>query len=415
MGTETPGAVTPPTADSRPRSGRIENRVAALVLALVPGALVLYFGFNGGGFFPGTVGLACVIVIQLAIVRVLLADHPFEGFARRAVVVGVPLAAFVAWILLSGLWSDAHDRVLIEFDRGLLYLMLFLLFALVARTAGRIPWIVRGLAFAIVVVGAVGLYSRLRPDVLHTTADLAINRLAYPLTYWNALGILTAVGVLLLLGLSASRTEPRPVRALACAAVPVLAVTAYFTFSRGALLALAIALVVFVVAGRSAGLLGTLLAAAPTTLYAVVEAYGQNALSSDTPKTATAISEGKHLVGVIVVAAVAAFALRLVAALVLDPRLEAIEVTAPRRASPAGSPTSTTGSCARRPRLSTATSACASPTPAATVVSTIGARRRSSSTRSRCTAAAPGRTSTPGTSGGGPRSGWWTRTASTWR
>src|SRR5207244_3560638 len=152
---------------------------------------------------------------------------------RGVAFAGAALAGFVVWILLSGLWSHAHDRTLIEFDRGLLYLTIFLLFGFVARTASRIPWIVRGLAVAIVVCGGVGLFSRLRPDVLHTTNFVAVNRLAYPLTYWNALGILCAVGVLLLLGLAASRTEPPVVSALACGAVPVLAVAVHCTFLRG--------------------------------------------------------------------------------------------------------------------------------------------------------------------------------------
>src|SRR3712207_5422663 len=112
---------------------RIENRFAALVLALLPGALVLYFGFNGGGFFPGTVGFATVILIQLLILRVLLGDHPFEGVTRGVLAVGGALGAFAAWVLLSGLWSDTHDRALIEFDRALLYFVVFVLFAVVDR------------------------------------------------------------------------------------------------------------------------------------------------------------------------------------------------------------------------------------------------------------------------------------------
>src|SRR4051812_17673651 len=156
MGTETPVAAGPPPGPRPPAPAkpRIENRLAALVLGLLPGGLVLYFGFNGGGFFPGTVGFACVILIQLLILRVLLADHPFEGVSRGVVVVGGALAAYATWVLLSGLWSDAHERALIEFDRALLYLVVFLLFAVVARSMSRIPWLVRGLAAAIVVCGS---------------------------------------------------------------------------------------------------------------------------------------------------------------------------------------------------------------------------------------------------------------------
>ena len=314
-----------------PRPDRIENRAAALLLALVPGILVLYFSFNAGGFFPGTVGLACVIVIQLLIVRVLLADHPFEGFRSGVAAIGVPFAAFVVWILLSALWSDSHDRVLVEFDRALLYLMLFLLFGVTVRTATRIPWMVRGLAAAIVVVGCVGLFSRLRPDVLETTSNLAINRLAYPLTYWNALGLLAVIGLLLLLGLSSSRTEHRVARAAAAAAVPLLALTVYFTFSRGALLGLAIALPVFLFAGRSTGLLGTIVATVPTTLYAIVDAYQQDVLSSNTPKTAAAVAQGEHLMKVAIACAVMAFLIRLVTAYLVDPLLEEVKLTDERR------------------------------------------------------------------------------------
>src|SRR5436309_595543 len=148
MGPEPPAAIDdliagPRRETAKSEGARIENRIAALILALVPGGLVVYLGFNGGGFFPGTVGFACVIVIQLLIVRILLADHPFEGVSRGVAFAGVALAGFVAWILLSGLWSHAHDRTLIEFDRGLLYLSVFLLFGFVARSTSRIPWMVR--------------------------------------------------------------------------------------------------------------------------------------------------------------------------------------------------------------------------------------------------------------------------------
>src|SRR5437588_1862496 len=335
MGPEPPVAIDELIAGPRQPSKRAPGRVGSGMPALPPGlvaaGLVLYFGFNVGGFFPGTVGFACVMVIQLLIVRVLLGDHPFEGVSRGVLVTGAALAGFVAWVLLSGLWSHAHDRTLIEFDRGLLYLAIFLLFGLVARTSSRIPWMVRGLAVAIVVCGSVGLFSRLRPDVLHTTNVVAINRLAYPLTYWNALGILCAVGILLLLGLAASRTELRPVRALACGALPILAVTVYFTFSRGALLALTLGIVVFLATARVRGLPGTLLATAPTSAIAVLEAYHQSELSSNTPRLQLAISQGNHMLKVVIACAAAAIAIRAVTLLKLDDRIGRIEVTPQRR------------------------------------------------------------------------------------
>ena len=246
MATETT-AVTERPPPGGQRTGQaeranIETRLAAGALALLPGALVVYFGFNGGGFFAGTPAFACLIVIQLLLLRVLLADHPFDGFSLRLAVPGLALAGFVAWVLLSDAWSHVRGRALIEFDRDLLYLLLLVLFGITARTRARIPWIVRGLAAAIVVVCGSGLITRVLPHVWPISPDVANNRLGFPLTYWNALGILATVGIILLFGLSASREEPRGVRALACGAIPVLALTLYFTFSRGAIAALMVGL-----------------------------------------------------------------------------------------------------------------------------------------------------------------------------
>ena len=172
-------------------------------------------------------------------------------------------------MLLSATWSHARDRALIEFDRDLFYLLLFVLFALVPRTARRIPWMTRALAGAIFVVGASGLITRLLPHVWPTAVNVANNRLSFPLTYWNALGILCGIGILLVLGLASSRTEHRAARAIACGAVPVLGTTLYFTFSRGAIAATIIGAVVYIAAARSPRVFPALVAVLPPTAVAV--------------------------------------------------------------------------------------------------------------------------------------------------
>ena len=43
------------------------------------------------------------------------------------------LALFVVWTLLSGGWSDAPARALVEFDRALLYLLMLVFIGLHAR------------------------------------------------------------------------------------------------------------------------------------------------------------------------------------------------------------------------------------------------------------------------------------------
>ena len=98
------------------------------------------------------------------------------------------------WTLASGLWSHAEDRALTEFDRSFLYLMILVLCGLVPRSMWRMRWMTRGIAAGASVVCLAGLITRVLPNVWPEVASLADNRLSYPITYWNALGILASIG-----------------------------------------------------------------------------------------------------------------------------------------------------------------------------------------------------------------------------
>src|SRR3954463_12997105 len=86
-----------------------ERRVAAAALTLLPGVLIVFFGFNGGGYFAGTVGFAALVVCSIVCVGILVADSPFAGFSRPLAVVSCLMALYAGWVLASGLWSEAHD------------------------------------------------------------------------------------------------------------------------------------------------------------------------------------------------------------------------------------------------------------------------------------------------------------------
>jgi O-antigen ligase len=314
-------------AGAAPRGGvTIERRAAAAALAFLPAALIVFFGFNGGGYFPGSVGFAALLVSQMIVVRVLVADDPFAGFSRPLALVAVLFAAFTGWVLASALWSDAEDRALIEFDRALLYLLVLVLMGLVLRRVDRVKWIVRGCAVAAFVVCAAGLISRVLPHVWHTTPGVANNRLSFPLTYWNALGILAAIGLLLAVGLTANDRESRVPRALAAAAVPVFACTLLFTFSRGAIAVTAVGLVAYLVLARQRALPAGLLAVVPPTLIALVVAYDADELASLHPATARGVAQGKDVALAIGLAMLAAGVLR-IALTILDRRMERVRLS----------------------------------------------------------------------------------------
>jgi O-antigen ligase len=294
-------------------------------MAILPGALIVYLGFSGGGFFTGTVSFGAVLVLQMLVLRILLADHPLAGATRPLAVTVGALALFTLWVLASTLWSDSTSRALTEYSRALLYLAVLVVMGLLPRQAWRIGWIVRSTAIGAVIVCTAGLISRVLPEVWPTAEGVANNRLSFPLTYWNALGLLAAIGLVLCVGLATNDRESRAGRALAAAAVPLLAATLFFTFSRGAIATAAIGMIVYLCAARQRAMIAGLLAILPPTVIAVLVAYGADQLATINPTTPVAVEQGRHVAAVLVFCVLGAGLLRLVLA-PLDRRMVQIEI-----------------------------------------------------------------------------------------
>jgi O-Antigen ligase len=283
---------------------------------MLPGLLTAFTAFRAGGFFAGTQGALAAGVAVLVALRMLLARDPLAGASRALVVAAGALGLFAVWILVSSSWSHAPSRATIEFDRALLYLLVLVLFGTFPMTSSRLRWMLRGLALAAVAVCAVGFVSRVLPDVLPNAGQEA--RLAYPVTYSNALGLLGSLGAILCLHLTSSGREPRLVRVLAAAATPLLASTVYLTFSRGGIGAGVIGLVVYVVLAWPRLIVTGLASTVPTAAGAVMTAYGAPALASGTATEAAVISQGHHVARAVFVWALVAAATRAVLLLVDD-------------------------------------------------------------------------------------------------
>jgi uncharacterized integral membrane protein len=83
--------------------------------------------------------------------------------------------------------------------------------------------------------------------VLHFSHSIsAQGRLEQPLTYWNAMGEVAAIGFVLCVSLAGSAARPGRLRAIAAAATAPLGMGLYLSFSRGALFACAAGLVALV-------------------------------------------------------------------------------------------------------------------------------------------------------------------------
>jgi O-antigen ligase len=265
-------------------------------------------------------------------VRITTAREPFAGFSPALALASGALALFAVWILASVSWSDAPARALSECDRSVLYGLVLMLTGTVAARRGDMALLLRITAAAFVAFAVAGLITRLWPATFPISGGVLPERVAFPLTYWNAMGIACATAVVLTLHLTSSGAEPRTIRVLAAAALVPAAVTLYFTFSRGAIWVLPVGIVLYVLVAQPRGLV-TALAAVVPTVVAVKVAYGADLLANaDYDSSAAAAAEGRHVGTIVIGCALVAAALRWVA-LSLDNWLENIEL--PRWARPA--------------------------------------------------------------------------------
>ena len=269
--------------------------------------------FSTGGFFPGAVALAAIIAIAALVLRLTLARRPWEGWSAALSVAAGALALFTVWTLVSAQWSDAPGRALIEFDRSLLYLAVLVLFGLFAASAGDLGTLLRWTAAAAACVCVAAVLTRLDPGTFPIAKPSEQTpRLAFPLTYWNALGVLAGIGLVLLFHVTSSTRQPAVARVLAAAVMPAVAVTLYFTFSRGGVVAATFGLVVYFVLGHSRAFLPALLAVVPTTAFALNRAFDADLLAGAQFAAPAAAAERSDVLSTLVLCVVAAGVVRAV-------------------------------------------------------------------------------------------------------
>ena len=248
----------------------------------LPFLLVVYLGLRGGGFdeiVRSEVGIAAWWIVLLgAAVGVL----PLARLSRGAWIALGLFAAFAVWTGLAVGWSESAERTLDELGRVAALLAVFAL-ALSVQGAAGLRRAVGAVGAAIALVSGVALLSRLHPAWF---PDLELpellpggqSRLHYPLDYWNGLAAFAAIGIPLLLTL-ATAARSVAIRALAPALVPALALTIFFTLSRGgaaeALIGLA---VLFAIHPRRLTLLGPALAAGAGSASLIAAASQRDAL-----------------------------------------------------------------------------------------------------------------------------------------
>jgi hypothetical protein len=301
-------------------------------IGLLAAALIGFMDFRSGGFFPDTTSIVTLVLLLVLIGFASMAGHPLSALRGRLAVAVGALGAFAVWQLVSSSWSHAPGRAALESNRTLLYLIVLVAAGLLIDRPGRVRALVLGIGAGLALACVAGLLARTLPSVFPVPSDVANERLGWPVTYWNALGLMGSVAIVLCLGLSGSDRESTPLRAVCAGLVPPLATTVLFTFSRGSIAAGAVGVVLLAFLSRRRALVGAALAALPPAAIAVLVAYHADALARTNPTGPDAVSQGHRVIAVVAVCALAAAGLRVLLARTLDARLAARRPLARRTA-----------------------------------------------------------------------------------
>ena len=210
------------------------------------------------------------------------------------------MLALAALTTLSVLWSVLPDRSWQEANRTVAYTSVFVA---AARVASLVPVrsraVLGGIVLSAVVVCGYALLTKVFPAQLDPNEVYA--RLQAPYGYWNATGLAAAMGVVACLWLGSRRAGHGVLNALAYPAAGLLLVTLFLAYSRGALLALVIGLVVWFTAVplRLRGATVLLLAGAGAGAV-VAWVFSRTALTQDDVALIARSSDG-HRLGVLLV------------------------------------------------------------------------------------------------------------------
>lgn len=231
---------------SRASLARTARIGAVATLLALPAVLAFY----AGGFFLEPKLWAAGGAMCVAAGALLLAPEPLPRSAPgRLCLLG--LAGLTAWAAASIAWAPEASPAFDDFVQLALYLAVLVAAAALIRGPALQLAVEPALAAGILAVSCYALATRYLPGLVPSTESwFAGGRLEQPLTYWNALGALAAIGVVLSLRIASDAGRAAALRAAAAVALPAPALALYLTLSRGAMVALVAGLAVLIVLAR---------------------------------------------------------------------------------------------------------------------------------------------------------------------
>jgi hypothetical protein len=257
---------------------RLEEAGAAISPLLLIGGLAL----AGGGYALSDRHIAGLAVWLLLAAMLALGAAGRATLARPFYWASGLIGALALLSAFSSLWSGSVELSVIEADRVLVYLGFFVAAFLIAQTNQARQRFGEGLAISLIGIAALALASRLLPDILSVTEGPGTGaRLSYPLGYWNGNGVTFGIAAGLALWLSRRSLSP-VLRWVAIVSLPAVVLALYFTYSRGGLLALALACGCLIILSHDRlWLLATLAIGTLGALPAVLAVQARHSLAQD--------------------------------------------------------------------------------------------------------------------------------------
>jgi hypothetical protein len=280
-------------ADIPPRrDARIDVAITLLLTAALCAVTAVADGGMRLGATPST-EMGMLICSGAVVAAAFIAAPPRRRlYGALPVAAMLVLTAIAAWSIT---WAINPSDAWIDANRHLAYLAAFAAAVALAHLAGR-RWsaVLGAITLSAVLISAYALLTKVLPGVLNE--DEMFARLREPYGYWNSVGIAAAMGLPGLLWLGSRRTGHGALNALAAPGVTVCFAAIMLAYSRGALLAgaIAVALWFVLVPLRLRGVAVLALGVAGGAAIAVWT-FGQTGLSDDHIGLATREAAGYEL------------------------------------------------------------------------------------------------------------------------
>lgn len=237
-----PAQVTPSASPPRAPGAaglllRMRQRLAArpdplVTVALAALLVAVSFAMGGGNSLEKTTkpGIALTLLGAAAVAVAALCSPP-----GRRLWGGVTLLLFGALTTLSAIsiaWSIQPDETWLYANLLLAYLAVFAGgMALVRVAAGRWTAVLGAVVLASIVIAGYSLTTKVFPSL----DPLDVARVRAPFDYWNAVGLMAALGVPGCLWLGARRDGHAALRALSVPALALLLISVLLSYGRGAI------------------------------------------------------------------------------------------------------------------------------------------------------------------------------------